>query len=194
MTDLRDKKFPKPKTTPNSQARSSLGSWIPAKDNKKSNKINGVVDFFKENSNSPALNNLINQVEQRQHLQACLYEALESVNLGNLASEIEPGVISGSGELKLQVSQGVIGAKLKQRLPSLANYLRQSGWEIKSLSVKVTPGLVISSKTKTLYTPNMSVKVMTQSGKQAWENLAKALPEDSKLLDAIKNLIGKLSK
>lgn len=194
MTDLRHKNFPKPKTTPNSQERSSLGSWIPAKNNKKSNKINGVVDFFKENSNSPALNNLINQVEQRQHLQACLYEALESVNLGNLASEIEPGIISSNGELKLQVSQGAIGAKLKQRLPSLASYLRQSGWEIKTLSIKVTPGLVISTKDKSPNTANMSVKVMTATGKKAWENLAKTLPEDSKLLDAIKNLVNKLTK
>lgn len=194
MADLRHKNFPKPKTSPNPQERGSTGSWIPAKNQKKSNKINGVVDFFKENSNSPALNSLISQVEQRQHLQACLYEALESVNLGNLASEIEPGVISSVGNLTLQVSQGAIGAKLKQRLPTLGAYLRQAGWEIKTLNVKVTPGLIISSKTRLVNNPNMSEKVMTQIGKKSWENLAKTLPQESKLLDAIKKLIKAVSK
>lgn len=194
MTDFRDKKFLKPKTTPISEKRGSTGTWIPSKKGKKSNKINGVVEFFKENSNSPALNQLVSQVEQRQHLQACLYEALEAVNLGNLASEIEPGVISSTGELKLQVSQGAIGAKLKQRLPSLATYLRKSGWEIQSLSVRVTPGLSISAKSKEPNSQNMSTKVMPKSGKDAWANLAKSLPQDSKLLDSIKKLLSKVTK
>ena len=194
MTNSPHKKFLASKTTPNTQKRSALGSWTPAKIIKKTNKINGVVEFFKENSNSPALNKLVSQVEQRQHLQACLYEALESVNLGNLAQEIEPGVISPNGELKLQVSQGAVGAKLKQRLPSLAAYLRKSGWEIQTLSVRVTPGLSISSRAKILNTQNMSAKVMTESGKKAWANLAKSLPQDSKLLDSIKQLLEKVSK
>ena len=194
MTNSSHKKFLVAKTTPKPEKRSSVGSWIPAKRNKKPNKINGVVEFFKENTNSPALNKLVSQVEQRQHLQACLYEALESVNLGNLAGEIEPGVISPSGELKLQVSQGAVGAKLKQRLPSLATYLRKSGWEIQTLTVRVTPGLSISAKAKILNTQNMSTKVMPESGKNAWANLAKSLPQDSKLLDSIKQLLEKVSK
>lgn len=194
MTNSPHKKFLASKTTPNTQKRSALSSWTPAKIIKKTNKINGVVEFFKENSNSPALNKLVSQVEQRQHLQACLYEALESVNLGNLAQEIEPGVISPNGELKLQVSQGAVGAKLKQRLPSLATYLRKSGWEIQTLSVRVTPGLSISSRARILNTQNMSTKVMTESGKNAWANLAKSLPQDSKLLDSIKQLLEKVSK
>lgn len=194
MTNSPHKKFLASKTTPNTQKRSALSSWTPAKIIKKTNKINGVVEFFKENSNSPALNKLVNQVEQRQHLQACLYEALESVNLGNLAQEIEPGVISPNGELKLQVSQGAVGAKLKQRLPSLATYLRKSGWEIQTLTVRVTPGLSISSRARILNTQNMSAKVMTESGKNAWANLAKSLPQDSKLLDSIKQLLVKVSK
>lgn len=194
MTNSPHKKFLASKTTPNTQKRSALSSWTPAKIIKKTNKINGVVEFFKENSNSPALNKLVNQVEQRQHLQACLYEALESVNLGNLAQEIEPGVISPNGELKLQVSQGAVGAKLKQRLPSLATYLRKSGWEIQTLTVRVTPGLSISSRARILNTQNMSAKVMTESGKNAWANLAKSLPQDSKLLDSIKQLLEKVSK
>lgn len=194
MTNSPHKKFLASKTTPNTQKRSALSSWTPAKIIKKTNKINGVVEFFKENSNSPALNKLVSQVEQRQHLQACLYEALESVNLGNLAQEIEPGVISPNGELKLQVSQGAVGAKLKQRLPSLATYLRKSGWEIQTLTVRVTPGLSISSRARILNTQNMSAKVMTESGKNAWANLAKSLPQDSKLLDSIKQLLEKVSK
>lgn len=194
MTNSPHKKFLASKTTPNTQKRSALSSWTPAKIIKKTNKINGVVEFFKENSNSPALNKLVNQVEQRQHLQACLYEALESVNLGNLAQEIEPGVISPNGELKLQVSQGAVGAKLKQRLPSLATYLRKSGWEIQTLTVRVTPGLSISSRARILNTQNMSTKVMTESGKNAWANLAESLPQDSKLLDSIKQLLEKVSK
>ena len=194
MTNSPHKKFLASKTTPSTQKRSVLSSWTPAKINKKPNKINGVVEFFKENTNSPALNKLVSQVEQRQHLQACLYEALESVNLGNLAQEIEPGVISPNGELKLQVSQGAVGAKLKQRLPSLATYLRKSGWEIQTLTVRVTPGLSISSRARILNTQNMSAKVMTESGKNAWANLAKSLPQDSKLLDSIKQLLEKVSK
>lgn len=194
MTNSPHKKFLASKTTPNTQKRSALSSWTPVKIIKKTNKINGVVEFFKENSNSPALNKLVSQVEQRQHLQACLYEALESVNLGNLAQEIEPGVISPNGELKLQVSQGAVGAKLKQRLPSLATYLRKSGWEIQTLTVRVTPGLSISSRARIHNTQNMSTKVMTESGKNAWANLAKSLPQDSKLLDSIKQLLEKVSK
>ena len=194
MTNSPHKKFLASKTTPSTQKRSVLSSWTPAKINKKPNKINGVVEFFKENTNSPALNKLVSQVEQRQHLQACLYEALESVNLGNLAQQIEPGVISPNGELKLQVSQGAVGAKLKQRLPSLATYLRKSGWEIQTLTVRVTPGLSISSRARILNTQNMSAKVMTESGKNAWANLAKSLPQDSKLLDSIKQLLEKVSK
>jgi hypothetical protein len=193
MTNSRHKKFLASKTSPIIEKRSHISSWIPATKIKKPNKINGVVEFFKENTNSPALNKLVSQVEQRQHLQACLYEALESVNLGNLASEIEPGVISPAGELKLQVSQGSVGAKLKQRLPSLATYLRKSGWEIQSLSVRVTPGLSISAKAKILNSQLMSHKVMPESGKNAWANLAKSLPEDSKLLDSIKLLLEKVS-
>lgn len=194
MTTRQSKPPKSIKSTQNNIKRGGISSWIPASKNKKLNKIKGVIDFFKENSATPKINKVVVQVEERQHLQAELFHILSTFNLEKLASEIEPGVISANGELKLQVTQSAVGAKLKQRLPSIANGLKSAGWPIKSLSIKVTPGLAINRRPQMPNLDNFSTKVMPDSGKRAWENLASSLPADSKLLDVVSNLLKKLPK
>ena len=194
MTTRQSKPPKNIKSSQNNLKRGGISSWIPASKNKKPNKIKGVVDFIKENSASPKINKVVVQVEERLQLQAEIFHILSAFNLEKLASEIEPGVISSNGELKLQVTQSAVGAKLKQRLPSITNGLRNAGWPIKSLSIKVTPGLAIQRLPQSPNLDNFSTKIMPAAGKKAWEHLASSLPADSKLLDAVSNLLKKLPK
>lgn len=179
----------------NSQAKpssnsSSAGTWVSAKNNKKPNKIKGVIDFFQDSSSSSNLKSVIQKVEERQHLMACLFEALESVNLGAIANQLEPGTIGPDGALVLQVQHSTIAAKLQQRLPSILRYLRESKWEITSIRVKVLP---LNAKiTPPEFPPLHSAKKMSESAKQSWAKLEKELPADSKLLDVVQKLMSKI--
>lgn len=168
----------------------SAGTWVSAKNNKKPNKIKGVIDFFQESSTSSNLKSVIQKVEQRHHLMACLFEALESVNLGLIANQLEPGAIGPDGSLVLQVQHSTIAAKLQQRLPSILRYLRESKWEITSIRVKVLP---LNAKPALPETPVLhSEKIMSSAAKQSWQNLEKNLPADSKILDAVRTLMSKI--
>lgn len=181
----------------NSQAKprgnsASVGTWVSAKNNKKPNKIKGVIDFFQESSTSSNLKSVVQKVEQRQHLMASLFEALESVNLGAIANQLEPGTIGSDGALVLQVSHSTIAAKLQQRLPSILRYLRESKWDITSIRVKVLP---VNAKAPIPSTPVLhSTKKMSEVAKQSWENLEKTLPADSKILGAVQKLMSKIKK
>lgn len=172
------------------QNSASAGTWISAKKNKKPNKIKGVIDFFQESSTSSNLKSVIQKVEQRQHLMACLFEALESVNLGAIANQLEPGTIGPDGALVLQVQHSTIAAKLQQRLPSILRYLRESKWEITSIRVKVLP--MNTKIARPEISPLHSEKKMSQRAKQSWAKLEKELPADSKLLEAIQKLMSKI--
>lgn len=181
----------------NSQAKprgnsATVGTWVSAKNNKKPNKIKGVIDFFQESSTSSNLKSVVQKVEQRQHLMASLFEALESVNLGAIANQLEPGTIGPDGALVLQVSHSTTAAKLQQRLPSILRYLRESKWDITSIRVKVLPMNVKAT------TPTTSVlhstKKMSEVAKQSWENLEKTLPADSKILSAVQKLMSKIKQ
>jgi hypothetical protein len=168
------------------------GTWVPAKSNKKPNKIKGVIDFFQDNTSSSNLKTVIEKVEKRQHLMACLYEALESVKLDSIANQLEPGTISPDGTLVLQVKHSTTAAKLQQRLPSILRYLRESKWDIISIRVKVLP---VSTKSTEPSDPTLtSPKIMSEVGKQSWGNLEKNLPPDSNLLEVVKKLISKINK
>lgn len=182
---------------PNTAAKKkgSVGSWIPANKNKKNNKIKGVIDFIKDNTSAPSVGTLVEQVEKRRHLQACVYEGLEMLGLGNLADGIEPGAISAQGDLKLQVSHSAVAAKLQQRMPSLMRFLQGSGWPIQSLSIKVSPTITPPGAFKP--TPVAQVKTpltMSDSGKRAWLVMARSIDKDSKIFDAVQKLLNQVSK
>lgn len=193
MTTPRRPKRDLPQKSTNSSILSTSSSWIPAGSNKKPNKIKGVIDFFKENPQASTMSSIIHKVEERQHLLAAIYEALESVNLGKLAEEIEPGVISENGELKLQVSNGAIASRLKQSLPTILRYLQQNQWPVRMLTIKMAP-MIKKAVTTTQSSKPTSKKLVSESGKRALENLAKSLPQDSKVLIALNKLLAKLDK
>ena len=193
MTTPQRPKRDLPPKNKNSGKLSATSYWIPASHNKKPNKIKGVIDFFKENQLASSMSSVIHKVEERQHLLASIYEALESVNLGSLAQELEPSVISSNGELKLQVSNGAIASRLKQSLPSILKYLQNNNWPIKTLSIKMAP-MIKKPVTNLQSNTPLSKKVISESGKRALETLANSLPSDSKVLTSLNQLISKLRK
>jgi len=172
----------------------ALRAWIPANLNKNSNKIKGVVEFIQEAPSSSSLKHLVENVEQRKKLMACLYEALESVKLGQFTSQLEPGTIEPSGVLTLQVQHSAVATKLHQRLPSILRYLSQHGWDIQTLKIKVLPTSTQPTQNSGKLQQSESKRALSASAKVSLNRLAQNLPEDSATLDAVKKLIQRLDQ
>lgn len=175
------------------EKRRAQGSWIPAKKSKKSNEIKGVIDFIQDTPQASPLKNVIQKVENRHKLMAALYEALEFAKLGKFADQLEPGNIDESKTLVLQVQHGAIAAKLQQRLPTVLRYLADNGWNIQSLRIKVLPTTTVPVNDSKLKGGDTK-RVLSETGKQSLENLAKALPQESATRLAVQNLIAKIKK
>ncbi|MEI7531836.1 MAG: hypothetical protein WCK52_07880 [Betaproteobacteria bacterium] len=147
--------------------------------------------FLQEIDPDSPLKSLINQVEQRNQLQATLYGAFEAIGFGSFASEITIGSIEDGGEVKLLTPFGTIASKLKNKLPTLLNYLREAGYPFKGIAIKVLPAI---PSNKFLNQPQIPVQeIPTQELSpafiKAWTELANSLDVDTPLGQSVKRLL-----
>jgi hypothetical protein len=89
------------------------------------------------------------------------------------------------GNLTLAVANAAVATKLKQQLPKLQAALRQRGWQVEGvkLKVQVTRALPPKVQMRTLELPEMAVS--------AFEELGDALPDtpqNAQLIAAIKSM------
>jgi hypothetical protein len=139
--------------------------------------------FLQEGS----LISILGQIEDRQKIQASLYEALEMLELGHFAPEISLGGISQAGDIKLLTKYATIVSKLKNKLPSLLHYLRESGCQIKGISLRVSPSAM--SPAINAEPPKKDSPVMSPAAKEAWRSLLTKTEPGSTVHNAIVQLL-----
>ncbi len=160
---------------------------------KKSSEAFEVGKLLDPDSSDSPISHIFDQIQKRNQLQITLNDALSQMGLGQFAEEVFIGEITLMGEVKLITHRAGIVSKLKNKLPSLLNFLRESGFPLKSIQLKVSPKPTsvptLNKDTKEVLTPFIS----KPSHKSAWTDLLQDIDHHSPVHQAVKNLIKKIN-
>jgi hypothetical protein len=152
-----------------------------------------IGSFFEEKSSDSPIPAILLELSERHKLQKTLILALEQLGLSQLSNDISLGEINASGEINLLAHKATIISKLKNKLPSLLNFFRESGFPLRGVHLKVSPKLSPNLALKN--TPELQLTPMSKSisNKQAWVTLSEELDADSPVRKAVTNLLKKIN-
>jgi hypothetical protein len=138
--------------------------------------------------NTP-LANLLQQVENNQHLNRALALSLNKNGLEMAIPHIKLGGFSEEiGELKLFALNSAVASRLQQKLPSILFKLQEQGWPVQIIIIKQSPGGVgISSEKADL--PPEPRPIFSEKAQKSWEKLPPTLEEGSPLRVAVEKLL-----
>lgn len=160
---------------------------------KKNSEALEIAKFFDPSTSDGPITHIFDEIQKRHELQLILEQALGKMDLVQYAPEIFLGEITIEGEIKLMTQKAVLVSKLKNKLPSLLNYFRESGFPLKAIHLKVSPKITpISTAKDDSYLHHAPLEVSTSS-KDAWQNLLKETDEDSPVYQAVKKLLKRIN-
>jgi hypothetical protein len=148
--------------------------------------------FDADASDSPVAH-IFSEIQNRKQLQETLMQALRKMGLEQFAHEIALGEVTLEGEIKLITQKAGILTKLKNKLPSLLNYFRESGFPLKAINLKVSPRSTSVELSKNVVPEVFSPTPLSPSQIKAWETLLSETDRDSPVYGAVKNLLKKTS-
>jgi hypothetical protein len=160
---------------------------------KKNTEALEIAKLFDPSASEGPITHIFDEIQKRNALQLVLVQALGKMDLVQYAPEISLGEITIEGEIKLMTQKAVLVSKLKNKLPSLLNYFRESGFPLKAIHLKVSPKLtpIATSKDDTyLHHPPLEV---SHSSKEAWQKLLKEMDEDSPVFKEVKKLLKRIN-
>jgi hypothetical protein len=138
--------------------------------------------------NSP-LSNLLQQVENNQHLQRALALSLNKNGLEMAIPYIKlGGFTEDSGELKLFAVNAAVATRLQQKLPSILFNLQEQGWPAQNITIKQSPGGVGISPEKVVLPPE-SRPIFSEKAQNSWAKLLPTLEDGSPLRLAVEKLL-----
>jgi hypothetical protein len=151
-----------------------------------------IGELFTGKSISSPISHIFEGVQKRSELHLVLAQALGKMDLVQYASEISLGEITIEGEIKLITHKAVLMSKLKNKLPSLLNYFRESGYPLKAIHLKVSPKLSpVATPINDPYLNNSPLPV-SASSKEAWGKLLLDVDEDSPVYQEVKKLLKRI--
>jgi hypothetical protein len=160
---------------------------------KKNTEAREIAKLFDPSASEGPITHIFDEIQKRYQLQLVLVEALGKMDLVQYASEVSLGEITIEGEIKLMTQKAVLVSKLKNKLPSLLNYFRESGFPLKAIHLKVSPKLSpITTSKDDAYLHQAPLEV-SSSSKEAWQKLLKEIDEDSPVYQEIKNLLKRIN-
>jgi len=160
---------------------------------KKNTEALEIAKLFDPSASEGPITHIFDEIQKRNALQLVLVQALGKMDLVQYAPEISLGEITIEGEIKLMTQKAVLVSKLKNKLPSLLNYFRESGFPLKAIHLKVSPKLtpIATFKDDTyLHHPPLEV---SHSSKEAWQKLLKEMDEDSPVFKEVKKLLKRIN-
>jgi hypothetical protein len=107
---------------------------------KKNSEALEIAKLFDPSASDGPITHIFDEIQKRYELQLVLVEALGKLDLIQYAQEISLGEITIEGEIKLMTQKAVLVSKLKNKLPSLLNYFRESGFPLKAIQLQLSTG------------------------------------------------------
>ena len=160
---------------------------------KKNSEALEIAKLFDPSASEGPITHIFDEIQKRYELQLVLVEALGKMDLVQYAPEISLGEITIEGEIKLMTQKAVLVSKLKNKLPSLLNYFRESGFPLKAIHLRVSPKLKpIATSKDDAYLHHAPLEVSTSS-KDAWQKLLKDIDEDSPVYQEVKKLLKRIN-
>ena len=151
--------------------------------------ISALLD---EQSADNPISNLTSAVQNRNKLQLVLNEALKKLELEHLIDHLTLGEMTPDGEIKLITQKAGVVSKLKNKLPSLLHYFRESGFALKTIHLKVSPkSTTIDSAEQSK--PELVPVQFSEKSKEAWEKLLSDIDPSSPVFNAVKRLLKKIN-
>ena len=151
--------------------------------------ISALLD---EQSADNPISNLTSAVQNRNKLQLVLNEALKKLELEHLIDHLTLGEMTPDGEIKLITQKAGVVSKLKNKLPSLLHYFRESGFALKTIHLKVSPkSTTIDSAEQS--NPELVPVQFSEKSKEAWEKLLSDIDPSSPVFNAVKRLLKKIN-
>ena len=148
-----------------------------------------ISELLDENSADNPISHLFNAVHKRNQLEFVLHEALQKLDLGQLMDHISLGEISPDGDIKLITQKAGVLSKLKNKLPSLLHYFRESGFPLKAIHLKVSPkptSIDVSVHSERIESVPIQFSAQHQ---ESWEKLLNELDKNSPAFMAVKKLL-----
>jgi hypothetical protein len=160
---------------------------------KKNTEALEIAKLFDPSASEGPITHIFDEIQKRYELQLVLVQALGKMDLVQYAPEISLGEITIEGEIKLMTQKAVLVSKLKNKLPSLLNYFRESGFPLKAIHLKVSPKLTrISTSKDDAYLHHAPLEVSPAS-KEAWQKLLKEMDEESPVYKEVKKLLKRIN-
>ena len=151
--------------------------------------ISALLD---EQSADNPISHLTSAVQNRNKLQLVLNEALKKLELEHLIDHLTLGEMTPDGEIKLITQKAGVVSKLKNKLPSLLHYFRESGFALKTIHLKVSPkSTTIDSAEQSK--PELVPVQFSEKSKEAWEKLLSDIDPSSPVFIAVKRLLKKIN-
>jgi hypothetical protein len=160
---------------------------------RKSKHLLEIGSFFQSETIDSPVAHLLQDIKQRKNLQITLTEALNKMGLGQYSNEISLGEINEKNEIKLIAQKAAIISKLKNKLPSLLNFFRESGFPLKGIHLKVTPKAASIQLSRNTAEIELIPMTAGKTSKKAWEDLLHDLEIDSPVHQAVKALLKKIN-
>jgi len=159
----------------------------------KTTKTLKIGQMFDADASDGPVAHIFSEIQNRKRLQDTLMQALGKMGLEQFAHEIALGEVTLEGEIKLITQKAGILTKLKNKLPSLLNYFRESGFPLKAINLKVSPRLTTVEQSANMTPEVFSPTLLTPTQIKAWERLLSETDRDSPVYEAVKNLLKKAS-
>jgi hypothetical protein len=152
-----------------------------------------IGSFFEQTIEDSPISAILQELGHRSKLQNTLFLALEKLGLSQFSQDILLGEINAAGEINLIAHKASVITKLKNKLPSLLNFFRESGFPLKGVHLKVSPKLAPNYLPQSPLESPLEPISKNPSNKLAWEELCKDLDQDSPVRKAVKNLLRKIN-
>jgi len=144
--------------------------------------------FTIQTPDSP-ISSILHAVESREKLQCILVNALVKMNLEQYAQDIAIGEYSSNGEIKLMAQKASVLTKLKNQLPSLLHFFRESGFPLRSIHIKVSPKLKHLTDFSLAENSPITPIHLNENCKLAWKTLCEELDADSPVGKSVQHLL-----
>jgi hypothetical protein len=160
---------------------------------KKTREAIELSTLLDEQSADNPISHLKSAVQNRNKLQLALSEALKKLELEHLIDHVSLGEITPDGEIKLITQKAGVVSKLKNKLPSLLHYFRESGFALKTVHLKVSPKSTTIESTRQQVRPELIPVQFSEKSKEAWEKLLTEIDQSSPVFNAVKKLLKKIN-
>jgi hypothetical protein len=152
-----------------------------------------ISQLLSENSKDNPFLHLTNEIHKRKQLEIILGKALQQLGLEQFIAHISLGEVSLDGEIKLITQKAGVVSKLKNKLPSLLHYFRESGFPLKIIHLKVSPKPTQVDVSQNPARSEITPILFNQEHKQAWQKLLEDIDPQSPVYSAVKQLLDKIN-